>query len=133
MAWHMGHPLSQTIFTSLYIDKILDSKKANLEDTHFGKLTDASHEEPLNLRVLRAYCLGLIMTCSHVNNRVKSEHFYEVVSPVLIPISLEVLTVDFRKRISLPTHITEIYSRTSMIQQSFPASKMPNMHFQCRT
>jgi len=25
MAWHMGHPLSQTLFTSLYIDRILTS------------------------------------------------------------------------------------------------------------
>jgi N-alpha-acetyltransferase 35, NatC auxiliary subunit len=83
MAWHMGHPLSQTIFTSLYIDKLLNSKKPKLEDIRFGILTDASYDEPLNLRVLRAYCLGLIMTCSHINNRVKSEHFYEVVSPVL--------------------------------------------------
>lgn len=90
----MGHPLSQTIFTSLYIDKVLNSKKASLVDIRFEKLTDASHEEPLNLRVLRAYCLGLIMTCSHVNNRVKSEHFYEVIFPILIPISPKVLTVD---------------------------------------
>jgi len=132
MAWHMGHPLSQTIFTSLYIDKLLNAKKTNLEDIWFGKLTDASHDEPLNLRVLRAYCLGLIMTCSHVNNRVKSEHFYEVFPPVLNPISLKVLTVDSRKRTSSPTHIIEIYSRTFKIQQSFPASKMPKMHFLCQ-
>lgn len=76
----MGHPLSQTIFTSLYIDKLLNSKKANLDEIRFEKLTDASYDEPLNNRVLRAYCLGLLMTCSHVNNRVKSEHFYEVLS-----------------------------------------------------
>ena len=76
----MGHPLSQTIFTSLYVDKILNSKKANLDDVRFGELHNASHDEPLNIRVLRAYCLGLLMTCSYVNNRVKSEHFYEVLS-----------------------------------------------------
>jgi hypothetical protein len=76
----MGHPLSQTIFTSLYIDKLLNSKKANLDEIRFEKLTDASYDEPLNIHVLRAYCLGLLMTCSHVNNRVKSEHFYEVLS-----------------------------------------------------
>ena len=78
MAWHMGHPLSQTIFISLYIDKLLNSGKPNPEDIRFGILTDVSYDEPLNLRILRAYCLGLIMTCSHINNRVKSEHFYEV-------------------------------------------------------
>lgn len=74
MAWHMGHPLSQTIFTSLYIDRLLNLKQANWESIHFGDEQD----ESLTLRVLRAYCLGLIMTCSHVNNRIKSEHFYEV-------------------------------------------------------
>jgi N-alpha-acetyltransferase 35, NatC auxiliary subunit len=76
----MGHPLSQTIFTSLYVDKLLNSKKANLDEIRFEKLTDASYDEPLNICVLRAYCLGLLMTCSHVNNRVKSEHFHEVLS-----------------------------------------------------
>jgi N-alpha-acetyltransferase 35, NatC auxiliary subunit len=78
MAWHMGHPLSQTIFTSLYIDKLLNSKEASLDDISFRNLNDEAPEEPVSIRVLRAYCLGLLMTCSHVNNRVKSEHFYEV-------------------------------------------------------
>lgn len=75
MAWHMGHPLSQTVFTSLYIDRLLNSKQDSWESIRFG---NGEKEEPLTLTVLRAYCLGLIMTCSHVNNRIKSEHFYEV-------------------------------------------------------
>ena len=37
-----------------------------------------SGEEPLLLRVLRAYCIGLVKTCGFVNHRVKAEHYYEV-------------------------------------------------------
>lgn len=35
------------------------------------------HEDPL-LEVLRAYCLGMLKACGYVNERVRSEHFYEV-------------------------------------------------------
>lgn len=30
------------------------------------------------LDILRAYCLGMLKACGHVNERIKSEHFYEV-------------------------------------------------------
>lgn len=36
-----------------------------------------SNESPL-LQVLRAYCLGMLKACGYVNERVKSEHSYEV-------------------------------------------------------
>lgn len=76
MAWHMGYPLSQTIFTSLYIDKLLMPAPTDLEQTYFDQ--SDSRQEPLTLRILRAYCLGLIKTCWFVNSRVRLEHFYEV-------------------------------------------------------
>jgi hypothetical protein len=78
MAWHIGHPLSQTIFTSLYIDKLLTSPTREVEDIRFSDGTDSPVEESTPLMVLRAYCIGLIKTCWHVNDRVKAEHFYEV-------------------------------------------------------
>ncbi|APA05992.1 hypothetical protein sscle_01g007620 [Sclerotinia sclerotiorum 1980 UF-70] len=77
MAWHMGHPLAQTIFTSLYIDRILYPSPLSLDETFFDKSKSCSEDEHLMLQVLRAYCLGLIKTCWYVNNRVRSEHFYE--------------------------------------------------------
>lgn len=80
MAWHMGHPLSQTLFTSLYIDKILTLKLQNVEDLS-SPANSPSLTEPLTLRVLIAYCISVIKTCWHINERVKSEHFYEVGSP----------------------------------------------------
>lgn len=91
----MGHPLSQTVFTSLYIDKLLDITQEIWEKRRFA---DATGHESLCLRTLRAYCLGLIMTCSVVNNRIKSEHFYEVWFPPLVDASH--LRLD-RKRIWL--------------------------------
>jgi hypothetical protein len=33
----------------------------------------------LDDQVLRAYCLGLVKTCGYVNERVKAEHYYEVI------------------------------------------------------
>lgn len=74
----MGYPLSQTIFTSLYIDWLLMPTPTSLEQTYFDKSDSRPHEEPIVLQTLRAYCLGLIKTCWFVNNRVRSEHFYEV-------------------------------------------------------
>ncbi|RDW71406.1 putative MAK10 [Coleophoma cylindrospora] len=77
MAWHMGHPLSQTIFTSLYIDRILSPCPLILDHTLFDRSESAPSDEPLTLQTLRAYCVGLIKTCHYVNSRVKAEHFYE--------------------------------------------------------
>lgn len=74
----MGHPLSQTIFTSLHIDRILSPMPTSLEQTVFDRSESYPDEEPLMHQVLRAYCLGLVKTCFFVNNRVLSEHFYEV-------------------------------------------------------
>lgn len=77
MAWHMGYPLSQTIFTSLYIDRLLMPTPTSLEETYFDRSDSRLQKEPLTLQILRAYCLGLIKTCWFVNSRVRSEHFYE--------------------------------------------------------
>jgi hypothetical protein len=78
MAWHMGYPLSQTLFTSLYIDRLLMPSPMSLEQTYFDKSDNRPLQEPLSIQILRAYCLGLVKTCWFVNNRVRSEHFYEV-------------------------------------------------------
>lgn len=54
----------------------------SIDHTYFDRKEDHSSDESLSLRVLRAYCLGLLKTCGFVNNRVKSEHYYEVIPPV---------------------------------------------------
>ncbi|KAE8151173.1 amino-acid N-acetyltransferase subunit Mak10 [Aspergillus avenaceus] len=79
MAWHMGHPLSQTVFTSLYLDKLLWPVPKSIEDAHFCRPRSSENkEEPalVNL-VLRAYCLALIKCCDFVHARVTTEYYYE--------------------------------------------------------
>lgn len=85
MAWHMGHPLSQTLFTSIYLNKLLWPVPKTIEEARFNRdyrLTadkdgNKDESEMLNL-VLRAYCLALIKACDFVHARVTSEYFYEV-------------------------------------------------------
>jgi hypothetical protein len=80
MAWHMGHPLGQTIFTSLYIDRLLDPCPTQIKETYFDR-SESAADESLDDQILRAYCLGLVKTCGYVNERVKAEHYYEVIEP----------------------------------------------------
>ncbi|KAL4959099.1 N-alpha-acetyltransferase 35, NatC auxiliary subunit [Aspergillus stella-maris] len=79
MAWHMGHPLSQTLFTSIYLDKLLWPTPQNYDDAHFGRgeyVNEKTLPELVHL-VLRAYCLGLVKCCDLVHARVVSEFYYE--------------------------------------------------------
>lgn len=80
MAWHMGHPLSQTLFTSLYLDKLLWPVPKTFEDALFAreKLGDKKEDSKLLHLVLRAYCLALVKCCDFVHSRVSAEFYYEV-------------------------------------------------------
>ncbi|EAW06427.1 N-alpha-acetyltransferase 35, NatC auxiliary subunit [Aspergillus clavatus NRRL 1] len=79
MAWHMGHPLSQTLFTSLYLDKLLWPVPKTLEDARFNRGKPGSSQEGSDLLhlVLRAYCLALAKCCDFVHSRVANEFYYE--------------------------------------------------------
>ncbi|BCS02627.1 N-alpha-acetyltransferase 35, NatC auxiliary subunit [Aspergillus luchuensis] len=79
MAWHMGHPLSQTLFTSLYLDKLLWPVPKSLDEATFSRGRAASHdkEAPLVHLVLRAYCLALLKCCDFVHARVATEYYFE--------------------------------------------------------
>ncbi|KAK2000226.1 Mak10 subunit [Colletotrichum falcatum] len=76
MSWHVGYPLSQTLFTSVYVESILMPKPATIDDAHFIRDANGTPPSPMHT-VLRAYCLGLLKTCGNVNERIKNEHFYE--------------------------------------------------------
>lgn len=79
MAWHMGHPLSQTLFTSIYLDKLTWPPPRNYEDAHFGRGVAEQKKVPeLVSIVLRAYCVGLLKCCDFVHARVTSEFYFEV-------------------------------------------------------
>ncbi|KAF1918038.1 amino-acid N-acetyltransferas-like protein subunit Mak10 [Ampelomyces quisqualis] len=78
MAWHSGYPLSQTLFTSVYIDKLLWPETRILEQAQFyrGDLVDAQRPGPL-LQVLRAYCLALIRGCDFVIAKITGRDYFE--------------------------------------------------------
>ncbi|KAJ5861262.1 uncharacterized protein N7529_008572 [Penicillium soppii] len=74
VAWHKGHPLSQTLFTSIYLDRLLWPVPRTIEDARFDRIPS---ESPLVSLVLRAYCLALVKACDIVHVRVSTEYYYE--------------------------------------------------------
>ncbi len=74
----MGYPLSQTLFTSIYINRLLWPEPASLEEAQFRPNTRPSEELPLVQTVLRAYCFGTIKACDFVHSMVSDQHYYEV-------------------------------------------------------
>lgn len=78
MAWHAGYPLSQTLFTSVYMDKLLWPEPKTLEEAQFyrGSVPDGKIPGPL-LEVLRAYCLGLVKCCDFVIAKITSRDYFE--------------------------------------------------------
>lgn len=75
VAWHKGHPLSQTLFTSIYLDRLLWPVPRTIEDARFDRVPSDS---PMISLVLRAYCLALVKACDLVHARVATEYYYEV-------------------------------------------------------
>lgn len=76
MAWHTGYPLSQTLFTSIHLDRLLWPEPKVLEKAQFfrGKIA-----EPPGLlhEVLRAYCLAVIKCCDYVIAKVTARDYFE--------------------------------------------------------
>ena len=77
MSWHLGYPLSQTVFTSVYVEALLMPNPLNISEAEFVRFKKLDKLGNPMLEVLRAYCLGMLKTCEFVNERIKSEHFYE--------------------------------------------------------
>ncbi|KAL2010798.1 hypothetical protein VTN00DRAFT_3516 [Thermoascus crustaceus] len=78
MAWHMGNPLSQTLFTSIYLDKLLWPVPKTFEEARFYRGQRENEDDPpLVHLVLRAYCLALVKACDFVLTRVTAEYYYE--------------------------------------------------------
>lgn len=74
----MGHPLSQTLFTSLYVERIVWPEPKVLDQASFTHEGAPEGVNPLLHVVLRAYCLLLIKTCGLVFDTINNEAFYEV-------------------------------------------------------
>ncbi|QDS76903.1 hypothetical protein FKW77_004092 [Venturia effusa] len=66
MAWHEGYPLAQTVFTSHYIDTLLNFEAKTIESAQFSKDGTETRGGPLLHLVLRTYCIALIKSCDYV-------------------------------------------------------------------
>lgn len=95
MSWHQGYPLSQTLFVSVHIDRLLWPEPRTVDEALFHRssnprefLKRGSSEDPEGayrypggkspmLMVLRAYCLGLLKYCDNVIQRVTSRDYFE--------------------------------------------------------
>ncbi|KAI5290811.1 hypothetical protein KEM54_000372 [Ascosphaera aggregata] len=95
-AWHMGRSISQTLFTSIYIDRILWPVPRSLESARFDRSVEGRHTAYQNVSnpdtgntttpsiapelvslVLRAFCVALVKACDRVHNRITLEYFFE--------------------------------------------------------
>ena len=78
MAWQMGNPLSQTLFISFYLDRMLWPEPKTLDQARFDRDNRAASGNEMVHVVLRAYCLGVIKSCDLVHRTISSELYYEV-------------------------------------------------------
>jgi len=129
MAWHSGSALSQTLFASLYIDKLLSSCPTTLKQATLGARPRAPEDPQEALRqemvqsVLRPYCLALIKCCGYVGWQVPSERIYEVCyPPARRSEGREYVTNGCRKRISFSNPTECRFCRSWMRARSLPSS-----------
>ncbi|KAI6781851.1 N-alpha-acetyltransferase 35 [Emericellopsis cladophorae] len=67
----------ETVFTSVYVESLMMPDPTHIEEAVFVRRGDTQADAQPMLQVLRAYCLGMLKACAYVNERVKSEHYYE--------------------------------------------------------
>ncbi|KAM7186359.1 putative mak10 subunit [Naviculisporaceae sp. PSN 640] len=77
MAWHLGYPLSQTLLTNVYIEAMLMPDPADIHQADFIRNRPEGVPRDPMFAILRAYCLGLLKACYYVNEKIKSQHYYE--------------------------------------------------------
>ena len=99
IAWHDGYPLSQTVFTSLHVDRLLSPDNRKPYTFPYGRDpgTDLDVNQHLVHTVLGAYCLGLVKCIQVSLQIIQSQNFYEeedFVTHLFGRDLLEKLTVD---------------------------------------
>ncbi|KAI0162624.1 Mak10 subunit, NatC N-terminal acetyltransferase-domain-containing protein [Pestalotiopsis sp. NC0098] len=77
MAWHLGYPLSQTLFTSVHLETLMQPIPMCLDDANFDRESEEWKTKSPFLFVLRAYGIALLKGCYYVNELVKDELYYE--------------------------------------------------------
>ncbi len=120
VAWHMGYPLSQTLFTSIHIERLLWPEPKRLSDASFWRNTPAPDTSSSLLRnVFQPYCLSLIKCCDLVLSMVTSQHYYEVSATWLL---VNGLVAD---RFQEEDFATQIFNRPLL--HDFPADEVMDM------
>lgn len=78
--FHDGYPLSQTIFTSLHVFRLVSPTNTypyNLELKNPTPETHLSNDEILVHQILRAYCIGIIKSVQSVLRLIQSNLSFE--------------------------------------------------------
>lgn len=78
IAWLEGSQLSQTVFTSLHLDRLLSAANRYPYTLQYGEPADLStNESCLTHVVVKAYCVALAKCCAQVLMTVQSQNFYD--------------------------------------------------------
>ncbi len=79
ITWLEGYPLSQTIFTSLHIDRLLSPDSRHYDSFHHTsrQRPQSSLQDELTHELLRAYCIALIKCCQLASHLIQSQTYYE--------------------------------------------------------
>nr|POF11455.1 n-alpha-acetyltransferase 35, natc auxiliary subunit [Quercus suber] len=77
--WHEGYPLSQTVFSSLYVDRLLNPDNAYPYTFNISGISQSEQSTDIYLihKVLRAFCIGQIKSCQLALYTIQSQSFYE--------------------------------------------------------
>lgn len=77
ITWHEGYPLSQTIFTSLHIDRLLSPDNKHPPTLYRGARPTLIGGLELVHKVLRAYCIALIRSCHFSLHLIQGQTYFE--------------------------------------------------------
>ncbi|KAG7108316.1 N-alpha-acetyltransferase 35 like protein [Verticillium longisporum] len=125
MAWHVGYPLSQTVFTCAYVESILMPAPSTLDEAHFIRNPAVTTPSPMHA-VLRAYCLGLLKTCGQEEDFVTNTYHRNLLDKFSIEsvrqIILETSSLLQGLEDSVPTDIIRALHDRLLLRHSFLAA-----------
>ncbi|KAF7186545.1 N-alpha-acetyltransferase 35, NatC auxiliary subunit [Pseudocercospora fuligena] len=75
MLFHAGYPLSQNVFTSLHIFRLIDPENRNPYPFDFGH--NVGNKQPLVHTVLHAYCIAALKCCDLALRCIQSQIYFE--------------------------------------------------------
>ena len=128
VAWLMGYPLSQTLFTSVHLERLLWPEPKRLSDASFHRGSSFLCPSPSLLQdVFRPYCIGLVKCCDLILSMIMGQHYYEVRFAEKRGELNQLLTTS-RKKISQLRYSTGLYCMTSRPVTSWRSFKGHAFH-----